>query len=401
MAGLRDSAQHSRELYLPELQEGREAAQWSPGRTRSLPQRGRDVGFSIRGADGQSAWKRRAAHRTTAPTETTLRAALLLRCTLLHGLGGVVLAGVLTVVFLESGVRGWLWLILLSMLVVVYGVAAYWCVESLERLSIARWLILGGDLVAMALWWLLSGPSPVLYLLLPGLVLLAASLVSRRGLLLVIWLEAGVLVMLELADVMGVPHLRLGVAAPVSAVFNLVGALACLAWIALALLGPFIWSQQPGRADHRNSAEVARLRIGSDLHLRQLQDGLAALQSTLRQVESGNLHARVAIKEGELATLASLVNSFLDRQERMFDEARQHRQLEAAVSELLALLEALHRGERVGWPTPTGTPVDRILALMRAPFTPRTTAKLPATTAPRGSAPTDAPVSDAHRLGPG
>ncbi len=399
MAGLRDSAQHSRELYLPELQEGREAAQWSPGRTRSLPQRGRDVGFSIRGADGQSAWKRRAAHRTTAPTETTLRAALLLRCTLLHGLGGVVLAGVLTVVFLESGVRGWLWLILLSMLVVVYGVAAYWCVESLERLSIARWLILGGDLVAMALWWLLSGPSPVLYLLLPGLVLLAASLVSRRGLLLVIWLEAGVLVMLELADVMGVPHLRLGVAATVSAVFNLVGALACLAWIALALLGPFIWSQQPGRTDYRNSAEIARLRIGSDLHLRQLQDGLAALQGVLRQVESGNLHARAAIKEGELAQLAAIVNSFLDRQERMFDEARQHRQLETAVSELLALLEALHRGERVGWPAPTGTPVDRILALMRAPFTPRTTAKLPATTSPQMPVPADASIPDARRFG--
>jgi hypothetical protein len=84
----------------------------------------------------------------------------------------------------------------------------------------------------------------------------------------------------------------------------------------------------------------------------------------------------------------------------MFDEARQHRQLEAAVSELLALLEALHRGERVGWPAPTGTPVDRILALMRAPFTPRTTAKLPATTSPQMPVPADTSIPDARRFGP-
>ena len=65
----------------------------------------------------------------------------------------------------------------------------------------------------------------------------------------------------------------------------------------------------------------------------------------------------------------------------MSDESREHRRLERAVAELVALLESLHRGERVGWPPPSGTSVDRILALMRAPLTPRTTTKLPATNA--------------------
>ena len=142
-----------------------------------------------------------------------------------------------------------------------------------------------------------------------------------------------------------------------------------------------------GSGEHWNSAEVARLRIESDIHLRQLQEGIAALQTVLGRVEGGALHARVGgIKEGELAPLVAKLNSLLDRQERMFDEARQHRRLEAAVGELLELLETLHRGEHVGWPAPTGTQVDRILALMRAPVArrplPRITKELPAVSAP-------------------
>jgi hypothetical protein len=110
------------------------------------------------------------------------------------------------------------------------------------------------------------------------------------------------------------------------------------------------------------------------------------LQAVLGRVAAGELHARVPIKDGELAPVAARLNSLLDRQEHMFDEARQHRRLEAATGELLALLEALHRGERVGWPAPTGTQVDRILALMRAPLmphpVPRVTRELPAVSPP-------------------
>jgi hypothetical protein len=391
MAGLRDGLQRSQKLSVPEPDAARDVTvKAPPGRTRSLPQRVRNIGFSVRGSDRQSAWKRRFRRGTIAPTETAPHRTLLIRCALLHGLGGILLAGATTVLFLESSGKSWFWLILLALLIAIYGVAAYWLAEHFERLSLARWVVLGGDLTALAWGWLLLGPSVVFYLLLPSLVLLAVFLSDRRDMLLVACMEAMMLVGLEIADLAGLAHLQLHVPAVIVLLLTLSGSLACLGWIVWALLTLLNRNEQIGAADHWSSAEVARVRIESDIHLRQLQDGVATLQGVLARVAGGELHARVAIKDEELAPIAAKVNSLLERQERMFDEAQQHRRLEAAVGELLALLEALHRGERVGWPAPTGTPVDRILALMRAPLQPRTTTRLPAAHAGGARAPEDA-----------
>jgi hypothetical protein len=383
MAGLRDGLQRSRELYLPEFDQTHDAAVPKPASgTRSLPQRVRNIGFSVRGEERQSAWKRRVIQRTTTPTETTFRTTLLTRCALLHGLGGVLLAGAMTALFLESRERGWLWLIVLAMLLALSGVTAYWCVEHVDRLGLARWLMLGSDLVVLTCLWVLLGPSLALALLLPGIALLALYLSDRRDMLITAAIEAALLVALLLADLAGLPHQALRVPGALALLLNLFVALGCLAWIVYALLAVLERSEQLGAADHWNSAEIARVRIESDIHLRQLQESVSVLQGVLGRVAAGELHARVAMREGELAPVAAKLNSLLDRQEQMFDEARQHRRLEAAVGELIAMLEALHRGERVGWPPPTGTQVDRILALMRAPLPPRpllrTTGKLPA-----------------------
>ncbi len=391
MAGLRDGLQRPRGLYLPEVDhvhDQPQAAELPSGRTYAAPQRVRDIGFSLRGAQRESAWKRRFGLRTTIPTETTFRTTLLTRCALLHGLGGMLLAGALTVVFLESGVKSWLWLIVLSMLIIGYGVGAYWCAGHLGRLSLARWLTLGGDLAVLAGFWLLLGPASLLYLLFPCLVLLAAVLSDRRDTLLTLAVGAGVLVVLTASDLAGLPHLHAPAHAPLVGVFNLLGSLACLGWMTGALLALLSRSARTGGLDHWNSAEIARVRVESDLRLRQLQDELATIQEVLARAVAGELHTRVASRDEELAALAAKLNQLLSRQEKMFDESREHRRLERAVSELIALLEALHRGERVGWPLPTGTPVDRILALMRAPLTLRTTtrplapADLPPTTTP-------------------
>ncbi len=382
MAGLRDGLQRSRELYLPELDNTREAAPLFPAtRQRSLPQHVGNIGFSVRGADDQSAWKRRFGRGTTAPTETTVRTTLLLRCALLHGLSGLLLAGGLTVLFLESMNKSWLWLLMLAMAVAFYSVAAYWCAEHFDRVRLARWILLGGDLVMLMSAWFLIGPSLVLALLLPGIAVLALLLAGRRELLLIALLEAAALVTLTLAELGGLPHLALHAPAALATLVNLLGALAYLAGMVYALLVILDRSDRIGAGDQWHSAEVARVRIESDIHLRQLQDHIAALQNVLTRVAGGELHARVSMKGGELGPLAAKLNALLDRQERMFDEARQHRRLEAAVGELIGLLETLHRGERVGWPAPTGTQVDRILGLMRAPLPsrplPRTTRELP------------------------
>ncbi len=405
MAGLRDGLQRSRELYLAELEREYDVDRRLPvNHAGSLPQRVRHIGFSVRGAGQQSAWKRRFGRGTTAPTETTLRATLLTRCALLHSLGGVLVAGAMTVVFLESQVKDWLWLVLLSMLVAIYGVVAYWYAEHVDRLGLARWIILGGDLLALTWLWLLLGPSLVFALLLPGIALLALVLSDRRDLLITAAWEVGVLVVLVIGNLAGWPHPPLRTPPVVTLLLTLLGSLACLGWMIAALLMVLERRDQLGSADHWNSAEIARVRIESDIHLRQLQDGIATLQGVLGRVAGGELHARVVMKESELAPIAAKVNSLLDRQEQMFEEARQHRQLEAAVAEMVTLLEALHRGERVGWPAPTGTQVDRILALMRAPLSPRPlpriTTKLPATSAPAAQAPegaAPAPASTRNR----
>lgn len=387
MAGLRDGLQRSRELYLPELDKPRDAARVFPtSRQRSLPQHVGNIGFSVRSADEPSAWKRRFGRGTTAPTETTVRTTLLLRCALLHGLSGMLLAGGLTVLFLESMDGSWLWLLALSMLVAFYGVAAYWAAERFDQLCLARWILLAGDLAVLVSMWLLLGPSLVLALLLPGMVVLALLLAGRREMLIIASLEAVALVVVALADLAGLPRLSLHAPVALGLLLNLFGALACLGGTIYGLLAVLNRNEYLASGEHWNSAEVARVRIESDIHLRQLQDSIATLQAVLGRVEGGALHARVAMREGELAPLAAKLNSLLDRQERMFDEARQHRRLEAAVSELVTLLETLHRGERVGWPAPTGTQVDRIIALMRAPLAPRplprVTKELPSVSAP-------------------
>jgi hypothetical protein len=387
MAGLRDGLQRSRELYLPDLDDTRNHMRVFPtSRQRSLPQQVGNIGFSVHGADEPSAWKRRFGRGNTAPTETTVRVTRLRRCALVHGLSGVLLAGVLTVPFLESMNGGWLWLVALAMLVAACGVAAYWGAERFERLRLARWIILGGDLAALTWVWLLLGPSLVFALLLPGIAVLALVLGGKREMLIVTALASITLVGVTIAELAGLPQLALYTPAVLVVLLNLMGALACLGGITYALLTVLARHNRLGSGDSWNSAEIARMRIESDIHLRQLQDGIAALQTVLGRVEGGVLHARVTNKEGELAALAAKLNSLLDRQERMFNESQQHRRLEAAVGELIALLETLHRGERVGWPAPTGTQVDRILALMRAPLTPRPlpriTKELPAVSAP-------------------
>lgn len=381
MAGLRDGLRRSREYYLPKLQGTRDTAAAPPtSKTRSLPQQVSNIGFSVRGADHQSAWKRRLGRETAAPPEATAQQALLTRCALAHSLGGILLAVVLTVLFLESLRGGWFWLLLLAMLIALAGVAAYWCLEHFERRNLAGWIILGGDLGAWLCMWLLLGPSLALALLLPGIAVLALLLAGRREMLLTAVIEAAALVVVMLTDLAGLPHLSLHAPAFVLALLNLLVPLACLGGMIYALLVVLERGELIGPADYWHSAEVARVRIESDIHARQLQESITTLHGVLGRVAGGELHARVALKDGELAPLAAKLNSFLERQERMFDEARQHRQLEVAAGELITMLEALHRGERVGWPAPTGTQVDRILALMRAPLPlqPRITRELPA-----------------------
>ena len=380
MAGLRDGLEPLRAYPLRELDEAGEQEEASAaGRRHSAAQRVRSIGFSLRGAEGESAWKRRLNPQTTAPTETTFRTALLTRCALLHGLGGMVLAAGLTVIFLESHEKSWLWLILLSMALIGTGVGAYWCAGQFGKLESALWLILGGDLALLAAYWLLVGSSSVVYLLFPGLVLLAAVLADRRETLRVVGCEAVVLVVLAATDLLGLPHLRLPVRPGLALLCVVVGSLLCLGWITFALLMLMNRNEQTGGVEHWNSAELARVRLASDLRLRQLQDEIDTIGEVLARGVAGELHTRVALKEGELAALAAKLNQLLSRQEQLFEEGREHRRLARAVRELLGLLEALHRGEPVGWPAPTGTPVDRILALMRAPLTPRTTTKLPDT----------------------
>ncbi len=390
MAGIRDGLQRPREYYLSELDTPRAATRPFPASSpRSLPQQVGNIGFSVHSADEPSAWKRRFGRGITAPTETTARTTLLLRCALLHGVGGLLLAGGLTVFFLESLNKGWLWLLVLAMLVAFSGVGAYWCTAHFDQLKLARWLILGSDLGALICAWLLLGPSLILALLLPGIAVLALLLAGRGEMLLTASTEAAALVVLTLFELAGLPHLALHAPTALILVVNLLGSLACLGGMIYALLTMLARNAYVGSGEHWNSAEVARVRIESDIHLRQLQDGVTTLQAVLGRVASGELHARVAMKDGELAPLVSKLNSLLDRQERMFDEARRHRRLEVAVGELLAMLEALHRDERVDWPAPTGTQVDRILGLMRAPVTsrplPRMTKELPAVTAPSES----------------
>lgn len=381
MAGLRDGLQRSREFYLPKLPGTRNmAAAPLMNKTRSLPQQVGNVGFSVRGSDQQSAWKRRLGRKTASSPETTAHQALVTRCALAHGLGGILLVVVLTVLFLESLRGSWLWLLLLAMLMALEGVAAYWCAEHFDRRSLASWIILGGDLGAWLWGWLLLGSSLALALLLPGIAVLALLLVGWREMLLTAVIEAVALVVLTLTDLAGLPHLSLYAPAFVLALLNLLVPLACLGGMIFALLAVLERGEHTAPADYWRSAEVARVRIESDIHVRQLQESIATLHGVLGRVAGGELHARAALKDGELAPIAGKLNNFLERQERMFDEARKHRQLEAAVGELIAMLEALHRGERVGWPAPTGTQVDRILALMRAPLPqqPRITRELPA-----------------------
>jgi hypothetical protein len=400
MAGLRDGLQRSRELYLPEHEEARDQAEASKttktSRTHSAALRVRNIGFSLGGSQSESAWKRRVSPgsvspRVTIPTETTLRTTLLTRCALAHGLGGMLLSGVMTIIFLESGQKNWLWLILLSMALIGYSVGAYWCAGHLGRLDLSRWLIVGGDLALLALIWLLVGPSSLLYLLFPSLILLAALLSVRRDLLVTVALEGGLLMALSLTNLAGLPHLQLSVRPPLSLLLTLVGSLLCLGWMTGALLALLTRTERLGGAEHWNSAEVARVRIESDLRLRQLQDEITTIQDVVSRAVVGEMHSRVIIKEGELAPLAAKLNQLLSHQKKMAEESREHRRLERAVGELVALLEALHRGEHVGWPPPTGTSVDRILALMRAPLTPRATTKLPVSTAEEPSTPAALP----------
>lgn len=202
-------------------------------------------------------------------------------------------------------------------------------------------------------------------------ILLAALIISRRGLFVVASLVSGfsVVAITVLPKDVGLVEYMHG------AYHGLPGS--WLDVVAIALVFPWLialvsWMGadaarrgllQASRADELARANERILAQARELEVqrRLLQDGLAHIQQVHSAVARGQWDTRVQIDNGELLPMAISLNLLLDRITRLNREQQELARIEAASRELARALRRVWAGEPYVSPAYTGTVFDEAL----------------------------------------
>jgi hypothetical protein len=221
--------------------------------------------------------------------------------------------------------------------------------------------------VGMVVWAMaLIGPHAALLVLTPALAVLAARMVSwgaAAGQTVAILVTYLLFVWMDLsASVTPLLALRGAGAEALDAGVVVAGVL-----IAVAALHGMTAARERTQAMARAREHEARMLRATLARERQRAEDDA---EALHQALSAGLRRRSGTPvrtEGSLGLLAMTVNRTLERLAQLSEDREERRRLEGALEQLTRVLERSWLGLPWSWPEASGTPVDEVVSLLRAP----------------------------------
>jgi hypothetical protein len=258
----------------------------------------------------------------------------------------------------------WLWLF--AGVTGAGGWLAYAIAQNEDRRPFAGGVLLASQLGVLAWALALLGPRASLLALVPALLLLGLRMAGRPAA--TIWVLAVCAlycVALVLGVVIGVqPALRLapGAATLLDAGLVCAGLLLTLAGMS-RMVGASVRAERLARA-RQHEAKLLRARVVA-LQRRSAEDAeriYALAEATLR----GEQRAITPL-DGALGPAVERLRAAAERVAELRTERVEHRRVGAALVQLTRALERGWLGLRWKWPAPSGTAVDDVVALLRAP----------------------------------
>ena len=263
---------------------------------------------------------------------------------------------------------GW-WPIALAGIACIGGWLAYVFAHYVRWEHVSGFMLAFSQVVVLGWCMALVGPHASLLVLAPAIALLALRTSLRFVAVYSALASVGLYIAFASLTLSGQLQPALQLDPTAGAVFDgvvVILGLALLLWGALDLHA----GRERAAAIARSRRYELRLIKGQTAQLRrQQEDDVERLHAAMAYALQGR---RIGpdIGEGTMSALAPDVGALADRVASLQDDREERRRVETAVHRLLRALERLWLGLPSEWPEPSGTKVDDIVALLRAP-TPR------------------------------
>jgi hypothetical protein len=265
-----------------------------------------------------------------------------------------------------QGARAALTLLAFAALAGCSGGLAYLLAQQPETRRAAGLTLIGAQVGMLAWAMALIGPHAALLVLAPALAVLAARMVSWRA---AVGQSVAILVAYLLFVWMDLAVGFTPLLAPRGAGAEVLDAVVVVAGVLLAVAA--LQSLSAGRERalasaraREHEARVLRVTLTRERQRTEAEaDALhQALAAGLRRRPSAPVRA-----EGPLGLLATTINRALERLAPLHEDREERRRLEGALGQLTRALERSWLGLPWSWPEASGTPVDAVVSLLRAP----------------------------------
>jgi hypothetical protein len=267
---------------------------------------------------------------------------------------------------LVQGASGAVWALTLTAIAGAGGWLAY-ALGQQRRFHVAAGAVLMLSQIGMLVWLLLIfGPRGALIALTPAIVLLALRIAGLRVAASGSVLAVGAYVTLGVLSVRGALHPALRLTASALLVSDIV---AVTGGLAISLLALALWNRQRLRLDHQARARLREAHLLDTRATRgqeRLDEDARRLADALSEALRGQGIGDVVVGD-ELRGLAETVELVAERLRTLQQDREDRLRIEGALRGLIREVERAWLGLPWVWPSASGTTLDELTALLRAP----------------------------------
>ena len=276
------------------------------------------------------------------------------------------IAALASAALLIQGASGAIWPLILTAVAGIGGWLAYMLGQQ-RRYRRAAGAVLALSEVGVLVWLMLVfGPSGAFLALVPAIALIAlrvsglAAAVGGSALAVVGYVTLSVLASGQRVQ----PVARLTTSAQ-----TLISALAVSAGVLVSLLTLAIWQKQQARMELQSRARMREARAAQAQAAREqqrLDEGLRLVEDALADVLRGRAVGELP-SGPDLEALTERVTLIAERLTMLQKDREDHLRTEGAMRGLIREVERAWLGLPWAWPAPSGTTLDELVALLRAP----------------------------------
>lgn len=277
---------------------------------------------------------------------------------------------------LVQGASGAVWALTLTAIAGAGGWLAY-ALGQQRRFHVAAGAVLMLSQLGILVWLLLIfGPRGALIALTPAIILLALRMASLRVAASGSVLAVGAYVTLGVLSVRGAVHPALRLTASAQLVSDIV---AVTGGLAISLLALALWNRQRIRLDHQARARLREAHLLDTRATRaqeRLDEDARRLADALSEALRGQGIGAVVVGD-ELQGLAETVELVAERLRTLQQDREDRLRIEGALRGLIREVERAWLGLPWVWPSASGTTLDELTALLRAPRSQETPSSWP------------------------